>query len=505
MRESKKKTFSIREIYRSKDTADEISLNLLAIAGHIFICAVIALAHFLEVLNGSRTITYYLILIGIALIPIITEMVIFRKDPGSKKIQYCFSYGFLMFYGLVCFTTNSIAAYTYIIPILILLSLFNNKKFSVPYAIVANVININGIIYFAMKGRITPENIPDMGIRAFVIAVISLYVILVADAIGKINQKNKNHIEEDKKKTEDMLNKTLSISNTVSDGLNKMLEHMENLCSSTELSVESIAEVQTGNHETAESIQNQMIKSENIHKSIENINSICQSISENMDNASNKVTNGLTSAESLKKQSEASGIAMNETIDVLNNLSNETTKMQEMVTNITGIANQTSLLALNASIEAARAGESGRGFAVVAESVSNLAHQSKEAAVEITSLIESVLGEIKQINASVGNLKLQSDLQQEQTLNVIDGLSGIATITNNIVAQTKELESSMIDALTDNAEVVAQTENISAITEELSAKSTETLEECNKNLVLMQAMQNLTKDINASAMELKKL
>ena len=73
------------------------------------------------------------------------------------------------------------------------------------------------------------------------------------------------------------------------------------------------------------------------------------------------------------------------------------------------------------------------------------------------------------------------------------------------LAQTKELESSMIDALTDNAEVVAQTENISAITEELSAKSTETLEECNKNLVLMQAMQNLTKDINASAMELKKL
>lgn len=73
-------------------------------------------------------------------------------------------------------------------------------------------------------------------------------------------------------------------------------------------------------------------------------------------------------------------------MDEINDASKQ---ISEIITTITNIADQTSLLALNASIEAARAGESGRGFAVVAAEISNLASESMAASENIRGLIEN--------------------------------------------------------------------------------------------------------------------
>ncbi|MCM5559183.1 methyl-accepting chemotaxis protein [Pleomorphomonas sp. JP5] len=74
----------------------------------------------------------------------------------------------------------------------------------------------------------------------------------------------------------------------------------------------------------------------------------------------------------------------------INRLALGATKIGEVVTLIKEIAEQTNLLALNATIEAARAGEAGKGFAVVASEVKNLAGQTAKATEEIAAQVDNI-------------------------------------------------------------------------------------------------------------------
>ncbi|WP_442854548.1 methyl-accepting chemotaxis protein [Bacillus sp. SJS] len=79
-------------------------------------------------------------------------------------------------------------------------------------------------------------------------------------------------------------------------------------------------------------------------------------------------------------------------------------RMQEIVAIVTGIADQTNLLSLNAAIEAARAGEQGKGFAVVAGEVRKLSEQTKKSVENVSALIMNTNSQTEKLTQSLGKI-----------------------------------------------------------------------------------------------------
>ncbi len=136
-------------------------------------------------------------------------------------------------------------------------------------------------------------------------------------------------------------------------------------------------------------------------------------------------------------------------------LSQAASRIGDVVKLITAIAEQTNLLALNATIEAARAGEAGKGFAVVASEVKSLANQTAKATDEIGAQIGNMqrathesVGAIKEIGATIGRIseiagtiaaavEEQGAATREISRNVQEAARGTLHVASNIAEVNK--------------------------------------------------------------------
>ncbi len=273
---------------------------------------------------------------------------------------------------------------------------------------------------------------------------------------------------------------------------------------STEEMGSAMEEVNSGTEETAESVQNQLIRTEEIQKLIDSVREVGEHITEGMEKAAAEVTEGTANMEELMHQSEKSREANAKVVVLMKDLQEQAEKMNAIITLITSVANRTGMLALNASIEAARAGEAGRGFAVVATQVTELSEQTKQAAVNITELIQAVTGELQQVIEAVGVLEENTKAQDEKSVQLGKSLRVITDMTESIAERTKGMEQMITDLSVANGDIVQNIQTISAVTQEVTAHSSETMNTCHDNRQIVSEVSKVAARLNKNAQELKR-
>jgi methyl-accepting chemotaxis protein len=246
---------------------------------------------------------------------------------------------------------------------------------------------------------------------------------------------------------------------TLKDNANKTAERINGtigeIGAATHEVTNAAAEISTSTSDLSQRTEEQAASLEQTSASMVEMAETVKKNAENAQEASR-------SAAKAQEVANRGGQVVASAVAAMGQIEGSSRKISEIIVVIDEIARQTNLLALNAAVEAARAGEAGRGFAVVASEVRSLAQRSSQAAKDITDLITSSGGQVKEgvelVNRTGAALS-----------DIVSSIRDVATIVSDIAAASSEQATGIEQvnkALTQMDEVTQQN---SALVEENAA------------------------------------
>ncbi len=242
---------------------------------------------------------------------------------------------------------------------------------------------------------------------------------------------------------------------------------------------EVLIEVRTSSEAVHHAANEIAMGGQDLSRRTDNAASSLQQTSASVEQITSTVAHTAASAQEANQLSHAAsevakngGQVVSNVVTTMEDISQASNKIGEIVTLMNSIAFQTNLLALNASVEAARAGEHGRGFAVVADEVRKLAGRSSDAASDIQKLIEDSQS---RVNNGTSLVREAGSTMHD----IVEHITRVTDVLEEINAATSEQSDGIKQVNIAVAELDRMTQENAAMVEESTTAAEHLKEQAN--------------------------